>query len=114
MNEPTDLEKRLYNDLSNALEWLQNIAGIIGDNALVDCLPNNWGGRMAIQNALANVERKYPDLARYPSGTFITDGCVTGLITGFGHLCNNIPAYRVDLGGGRISAIPCRNARQIA
>ena len=52
----------------------------------------------------------------FSSGTFITDGCVFGLVLKLGTLKlgrRNVPAYLVDIGGGRTSAILCRCARAV-
>ena len=117
MSKHTALEERLYDELSHALAWLENLAAVIGDDALVDSCPNNWGGRVAIRAALEYAEAEHPDLANFQPGEFITDGCVFAVVTGRGMLNlgkRAIPAYRVDLGGGREGAIPCQSARRAA
>ena len=69
----TELEQRMYDDLSKALWWLENLATAHGEAALLDNMPNNWAGRGAITETLRNAEREHPELVDLMPGTFVTD-----------------------------------------
>jgi hypothetical protein len=55
-----------------------------------------------------------PKWAKFERGAFITDDVARGLVTGYGRIGRNIPAYEVDMGGGRAGAIIASQARLIA
>ena len=112
----TELEKRLYDQLFRAQWWLENLAETIGELALVDSCPNNWGGRGTIRQALKEAEKAHPELAILPPGTFVTDGIVRGFVI---ERCmmsagrRGIPVYKVNIGGERHTLIPCNQARRV-
>lgn len=117
MSEHTELEKRLYNELSQALAWLENIAAGIGDGKLIDYMPNNWGGRIVILDALKDAETIHPELTNFQPGTFVTDdgNLVRGFVVQRGTMKagrRGIPCYLVDIGGDRTTLIPCDYARR--
>jgi hypothetical protein len=45
-------QKELIHNLQMALQWLNNLEKAIGLNALLSAMPNNWGGRIAIEQAI--------------------------------------------------------------
>ena len=47
----------LYQALSMAGEWINNIIEAIGTDQAIDAMPNNCGGRLQIKRALENAKR---------------------------------------------------------
>jgi len=111
----TETEEMLYDNLNRALVWLDHLAARYGDLDITDYCPNNWGGRIAIRDALATAEAEDPTIANFPVGTFITDGCIRGYVTARYLTAiggRGVAAYRVDVGGGREDMIICDQARR--
>jgi len=50
---------------------------------------------------------------RIRKGSFVTDGLVRGIVKGKGTIGRNIPAYRVDIGGGRTTLMVADQARRV-
>jgi hypothetical protein len=48
----TQNETQLVYNLDKCLEWLNNLEKAIGTDALLSAMPNNWGGRIAIEQAI--------------------------------------------------------------
>jgi len=112
----TELERQLYNELAHAQWWLENLAAAMGEPEFTDNMPNNWGGRGAIRAALQEAEKKHPELADFPPGTFITDGIYRGFVIERGTMKagrRGIPVYKVNCGGDCRTLIPCNQARRI-
>ena len=61
-----DLAQRMTIVLAQSLQWLNSLGAELGDVRLVDDCPNNWGGRVAIRETLAqdgaDLKRLYDDL----------------------------------------------------
>ena len=49
--------KELYQALTMAQEWIDNLIEAIGVDQTIDAMPNNCGGRLQIGRALENAER---------------------------------------------------------
>lgn len=110
----TDLERKLYHELSMALWWLENLAEAHGENHIFDSMPNGWAGRGAITEALREAEREHPDITEYLPGTFVTDGIFYGFITGKGTMSpGKIPVYKVNCGGDVHTLMPLDQARRV-
>ena len=57
-----DATAELLAACEKSLEWIDNLIQAIGEQAAIDTMPNNWGGRIAIKRAINLVK----SLPRYP------------------------------------------------
>ena len=114
MNEQST--RKLYALLGHALAWLENVAANVGDEALVDASPNNFGGRVAIREALAEAEAAHPEWTDYPPGTYVRlDTGPYGFVERRGTISvgrRGIPAYLVDIGRETVP-IPIGQVRRV-
>ena len=101
----TELEERLYDELTQALAWLDALAVRFGDLDIEDVCPRGWAGRAAIHARLMDAETQHPEIANFPPGTLVTDGCKRGyverrLMTKIGKRA--VPIYVVSTGSGNV------------
>ena len=54
-----DVTTELLATCEKSLEWIDNLIQAIGEQAVIDTMPNNWGGRIAIRNAI-NLAKSLP------------------------------------------------------
>ncbi len=50
-------ERKIESTLQNTITWLDNLEAITGETAFLDAMPNNFGGRIELQQTLDEIRQ---------------------------------------------------------